>query len=282
MRVLAYSRIDPAGRGIANKIISRFKCRNFKVPRTITSCIIDELNALLAEFEDDVIYFDFLDEVFTNAGINVEYYVILSRHSAISGIKSLTTHHTGNFTGKALAGGKPYELSIANPALAKAFLINLSKAKDKYGLEDFEVTYEVTHHGPTGLKRPLTFIEIGSSENEWSLEEAHNALSDVVVEALSKPLPKCTPCLGIGGPHYARMFTERALSTDECYAHIIPKYALSELKGNVKVLREMIVKAVEYSAPKPEKVVMLKKVGRVVKDVVRDITLEYGLRLEII
>ena len=33
---------------------------------------------------------------------------------------------------------------------------------------DYEITIEATHHGPTSLKKPLLFIEIGSTEKQWA------------------------------------------------------------------------------------------------------------------
>ena len=282
MRAVVYSSIDPAGKGIASKIIKSITCRSIKIPRSTFSCINEELDIVLAEFREDVLYFDFLDEVFNRAGIKVEYYLILSRHSATSGIKSLTVHHTGNFTSKALYGGRPYELSIANPPLAYGLLRELVKVKSEYGLNVFEVTYEVTHHGPTSLRRPVTFIEIGSSEREWMLEKAHEALCEAVLNTLSNELPKCMPSFGVGGPHYAKTFSERALNYAECYGHIMPRYVIKEVSDNPELMIKLFKDAISKSIPNAKSIVILKKVKRSVKDILRRISDEEGLEYKIV
>ena len=282
MRAVVYSSIDPAGKGIASKIIKSITCRSIKIPRSTFSCINEELDIVLAEFREDVLYFDFLDEVFNRAGIDVEYYLILSRHSATSGIKSLTVHHTGNFTSKALYGGRPYELGIANPPLAYGLLKELVKVKSKYDLYDFEVTYEVTHHGPTSLRRPVTFIEIGSSEREWILERAHEALCEAVLNTLSNELPKCVPSFGVGGPHYAKIFSERALNYAECYGHIMPRYVIKEVSGNPELMIKLFKDAISKSVPSAKTVIVLKKVKRSVKDILKKVCDEEGLEYKIV
>ncbi len=282
MKVLAYSIIDEAGKGIAKELLNMVgQYRKVSIPGSVNAYLINDFNALLVGFKEDVIYFDFLDEVFSN--YNVDYYIILSRHSAKSGIKSLTVHHTGNFSSSTLAGGRPFELSVSNPPVTKELLIKLLKLRNEYGLDDFEVTYEVTHHGPTGIRRPLTFIEIGSSPNEWVLSSAHKVVAYAVLSVISSSHRHyCKPVVGIGGPHYAGIFTKRALTTDECYGHIMPRYALKELKGQLDKLREMIIKAVNESSVKTQEIILLKKVGKLVKDVAKEIANQFGIAVEVI
>ncbi len=282
MKVLAYSVIDEAGKGIAKELLNMVsQYKEASIPRSVNAYLINDLEVLLVGFKEDVIYFDFLDEVFSN--YDVDYYIILSRHSAKSGIKSLTVHHTGNFSSSALAGGRPFELSVSNPPVTKELLVKLLKLRDEYGLNEFEVTYEVTHHGPTGIKRPLTFIEIGSSPNEWVLSSAHKAVAHAVLSVISSNHRYyCKPVVGIGGPHYAGIFTERALTTDECYGHIMPRYALKELKGQPNKLREMITKAVNVSSVKTQGIMLLKKVGKLVKDIAKEVANQLGIVVEVI
>ena len=45
----------------------------------------------------------------------------------------------------------------------------------------FEVTYEVTHHGPY-LETPTLFIEIGSSEATWGDRDAARAIARALTE----------------------------------------------------------------------------------------------------
>ncbi|OYT46704.1 MAG: D-tyrosyl-tRNA(Tyr) deacylase [Desulfurococcales archaeon ex4484_42] len=282
MRAVVYSSLDPAGKGIASEILKSITCKAINIPKSKFSCVNEELNIILAEFIEDVLYFDFLDDVFGTAGIKVNYYIILSRHSATSGIKSLTVHHTGNFTGKALYGGRPYELGIANPPLAYELLRQLVKVSSKYGLNDFKVTYEVTHHGPTSLEKPVTFVEIGSSEREWVLKEAHKVLCEAVLNTLSKDLPKCTPSFGVGGPHYAKIFSERALNYTECYGHIMPRYIIKEIGNNTELLIKLFRSAISRSIPSTKAIVVLKKVRKNIKDILRRISYEEGLEYKVV
>lgn len=225
---LVYSLRDPAGSGVAEYIARRIeleKCDHS--PR----CGKGE-RALLAGFEEDVIYFDFLDKRLPG---DVEYYVVLSRHSSEARVKSFTVHHTGNFGPQALYGGKPRELSIAYPKVAWALLRLLAKYKLVYDRGDFEVSYEATHHGPTGLRKPIIFIEIGSGEDEWGDPLNHAVLGDSILEFIGIDLSgiSCTPVIGIGGGHYPRKHSELALSSDICFGHIMPKYALDHLDRGV-------------------------------------------------
>ena len=273
---LVYSTRDLAGTGIANYISELFDCEEVRVPRSITAVYIKDLNSILAGFSEDVIYFDFLDDV-----LNVDSYIILSRHSARSGIKSLTVHHTGNPYSRASFGGKPYELSIANPPLTKLLLVKLSELRSRYGLTEFQVVYEATHHGPSSLKKPLTFIEIGSSINEWKLAAAHKVVGDAVIEAIREYLSsgvKCVGCVGFGGQHYSSTFTERALSTDECYGHIIPRYAINMLKNDgPEKMRYIFKQAILRNSVKIKRVVVLKKLSRAIKDTVKELSDELGI-----
>ncbi len=273
---LVYSAVDPAGKGIGKYLLEVLGGSIVREGADSKVMMLRGLNALLVEISEDIIYAENLDNIVPEASI----YVFLSRHSAASGIKSLTTHHTGNPSGDAPFGGRPYELCIANPPLAYSFLRGLTEARVRHGLNDFRVTYEVTHHGPTGLSRPLTFIEIGSSESEWVLREAHEAVGEVVIEALkSLGSVRCVASVGVGGPHYAEGFSERALRLGECYGHIIPRYALKTLRGDEATLRRVVKAAILKSSIPTERVVVMKKVGAAVRRAVKEVAEELGVEL---
>ncbi len=277
---LVYSIRDPAGTGIANYILQQFTYEEVEVPKATNAVYIKELNSILASFSEDVIYFDFLDAV-----LDVDFYIILSRHSAESGIKSLTVHHTGNPYGRASFGGNPYELSVANPPVTKVLLVKLYELSNIYGLTEFQVVYEATHHGPSNLRKPLTFIEIGSSINEWKLPTAHKVVGEAVIDAIkeySSGKVKCVGCVGFGGQHYSSAFTERALSTEECYGHIIPRYAIKMLRNEKpEKIRYVFEQAITKNSIKIDKVLVLKKLGRTIKETVRELASELGIELNI-
>ncbi len=277
MIALVYSSSDPAGSGIASYIREVCRSEEIELSGSSRAWALRGLDAVMLEFDVDVIYFDFLDEVVSN----VAYYVFLSRHSSSAGIRSLTTHHTGNPYGSADAGGRPYELSFANPPLAWAFLKGMAEGVDSSGLTGFRVVYEATHHGPTNLTKPLTFIEIGSTPQEWRLRKAHELLGNVIIDSVKHYSNlKCIPTGGFGGQHYAEKFSERALRLGECFGHIIPRYALRELKKQPQErLREVITSSLMKSVPKASRAVVLKKAGARVREVLEAVAEELGVEV---
>lgn len=270
---LAYSVRDPAGSGVARALLEALESTPTRLPRALDAREIISLRATLAAFEEDVLFFEFLDEV-----CGADCYLVLSRHSSEAGIKSFTVHHPGNPTKEALAGGKPLELPPSNPPLAKRLLLALARRAER--MPEFVVTYEVTHHGPSSLEKPVTFVEIGGSSVEWSMEEAHTLVAEAVVEALSTNGGEGYEiAVGVGGNHYAAAFTARALTGPEAYGHMIANYALKSLEDPEliwRVVREAILKS---SAP-TSKVVAEKKLKRAWRDAVERAAAELGLVVE--
>ncbi|MEM1692051.1 MAG: D-aminoacyl-tRNA deacylase, partial [Thermofilaceae archaeon] len=102
---LAYSVNDPAGSGIAKAILTLVEFEPTRLQLASEAYEIPRLNAVIAGFNEDVLYFEFLDEV-----CPADFYLVLSRHSSEAGVKSFTVHHPGNPMRTAVAGGKPLEL----------------------------------------------------------------------------------------------------------------------------------------------------------------------------
>ncbi len=277
--VLVYSVSDPAGSGIAEYLREVTACVDVSASRAVEAWYVKDVDAVLAGFPEETIFMEYLDEVFPSA----KFYVFLSKHSATSGIRSLTTHHTGNPTASAVAGGRPYELSIAYPVLTYNFIRSLNEVSKTRALQGFEVVYEVTHHGPTSLNKPLSFVEVGSSNREWGLREAHEVVGEAVLDSL-KALNhvRCVPIVGFGGPHYAEKFTELALREDLCFGHIIPRYALKELRETPEKLELIIRQAMTKSVPRPVRALAMKKVGSLARDTVRKVAEDLGLEFAII
>jgi len=251
---LVYCTRDPAGRGIAEYIVSRLRPVKSSLCKSSEVCL-EGVNYVLAGFSEDVLYFDFLDE---RLPTTVEFYIILSRHSSEAGIKSYTVHATGNFSAEAHYGGRPRELGIAHPAVAFKLLRSLKSSSLEYSRAGYEVSYEATHHGPTSLSKPLVFVEIGSSYSEWSDPVNHTAIGESVIELVEEypNIVKCTPSIGIGGGHYPRKFTEISLSENVCFGHIMSKYAITYL--DLGALNKMFTR----TAIKPEQVIVEKKCTR--------------------
>jgi len=185
------------------------------------------------------IFSEHLDE------LNAEFITFASRHSSKSGKPTLSVHPVGNW-GKAELGGKDRSLGPTSAALMKNYLLSLKEKQESQNL-DFEVSYEVTHHGP-GLKTPCCFIEIGSTEPQWRDEKAALAVAETIMERSS--FPGCHTAVGIGGLHYNPQFTKIALSTEYAFSHMCPKYNLPNFD------QEMLRKALSASLEKVDEIIV--------------------------
>jgi len=144
--------------------------------------------------------------------IDADLLIFLSRHYSANPVPVLTVHVTGNF-GTAEVGGTPRTLAPAAPEMMQATL----RALRKHCPEGYRVSYEVTHHGPTGLSLPSFFVEIGSTDKEWTDPAAARAVAESVLSA--SPVNP-VPLIGFGGTHYATRETEIALTSRGAFGHI--------------------------------------------------------------
>ena len=165
--------------------------------------------------------------------IDADLLIFLSRHYSANPVPVLTVHVTGNF-GTAEVGGTPRTLAPAAPAMMQATL----RALRKHCPEGYRVSYEVTHHGPTGLSHPSFFVEIGSTEKEWTDPVAARAVAESVLSAF--PL-NSVPLIGFGGTHYATRETEIALTSRGAFGHIAHTREIPML--DEELVKAMMVKS---------------------------------------
>jgi D-aminoacyl-tRNA deacylase len=177
---------------------------------------------LLARFEGMIVFPPALDEYF-----NPQAYIFLSRHSAESGIASLTAHTTGNFSTEAKFGGAGKELGRSDPSLLKNYLAALWKHRDE--VKGYEITMEATHHGPTALQKPVLFVELGSSEKYWGDSKAAGVVGKALMESLTEKSIWSRVAVGFGGTHYPEKFTKLLIEGDLAFAFVAPKYALENI-----------------------------------------------------
>ncbi len=215
---------------------------------------------LLARFEGTIVFPPALDEYF-----NPQAYIFLSRHSAESGIASLTAHTTGNFSDEAKIGGVARELGRADPALLKNYLMALWGRREK--VKGYEITMEGTHHGPTSLQKPVLFVEMGSSEEYWGDKKAAAVVGEALMESLTEKTIWTKVAVGFGGTHYPEKFMKMQVEGDVAFSYVAPKYAL----GNIdeKMVGQMLQRStapVRYAVldwkglgPHKEKIVTLVK-----------------------
>lgn len=189
-----------------------------------------------------------------------ELFVFATRHFSSAGVPALTTHSIGNW-GKAEFGGRDSTICKSPASLIKLFLQNLAAVAKSEGYNG-EVVQEATHHGPY-VEKPAAFIEVGSSEKEWSNPKLASMVADSLIGGLGdyvalaeayENFEVIEAVVALGGLHYASSFNELMLDPESKYAigHICPKHMLSSLTANPQLLRE----AMESCLPEAKKVVL--------------------------
>jgi len=261
---LVYSLDDAAGSGAAGKLLELTRGETCSAPLAATCTRLPGLEAVLAGYRGETVEMEYLDE--SLAAFSPEAYIVLSRHASTSGKPTLSLHYPGNPGPQAQLGGQPRELAHAWPRLLSLLAKAYHGEATRLGLlERYSFSLEATHHGPTGLQRPVIFIEIGSTENEWRDEAAQEAMAVAVHRVLrlladlgEKALPTgCRIAVGVGGTHYPEKHTRLLLGGRFCYSHIFAKYVLQDLDEDV------LAQAVDKSRDPVEGFAVLKVPGRV-------------------
>ena len=168
---------------------------------------------------------DWLEEKYDYDG-----FIFLSKHAAESGVLALTCHSTGNFS-DAKFGGNDKQMAIPHPDIQKKYLQTLWQNKSKFS--DFQITIEATHHGPTALNKPTIFIEIGTTNKQWSDVPLCNSIAILVDEVLSENIPSNPTAICFGGTHYPEKFTNELLHGKFALGTVMPKHALDNLDENM-------------------------------------------------
>jgi D-aminoacyl-tRNA deacylase len=246
MNLLVASNKDPASINIKEQILKTYPFQ--KITQTyrqnpLYTTNIAGKNITLATLNEESINAQYLPTDFPDA----ELIVFISRHSSQSGTPTLTVHVPGNF-GAAEFGGLPKTVSVAPAVAMQMALKALAQMKQKLCLT-YEVSYEVTHHGPS-LSVPALFVELGSSALQWGDQTAAGAVAYAAMQAITNSPASigCPVALGIGGTHYNQKFTQLALEDKAVFGHMVPKYAvehfdrellaqcIQKTQGNVSVV----------------------------------------------
>jgi len=180
--------------------------------------------------------------------INVDNIIIASRHRSKTSRPALLVHTTGNWGLEAEYGGNPRELSFASALLRKSGFLSLIFNSQKVSLGEFAIDVEVTHHGPSILKKPLIFIELGSSREEWTNILAAEVVANSIIDAILRFLQYNENNdhkigLGFGGTHYAPNFSRLEQENNIAFSFICPKYFIKDLDNSM--IDQMIEKTVE-------------------------------------
>lgn len=240
---LVFSMVDPVSRGVWQIFYNDYKPRLMK---SVGDYEVYEANDQIAirALTKDIVYLDEVEDLIQEIK-SISELIFVSRHAMQNPRPMFTTHVTGNWSAAEL-GGKPNVISLANPHTITGLYRELCRLKNDFGLESFECYIEATHHGPTITSKPVTFIEQGSTEKEWSIEKGWELLYAVIRKFLDgKIISNAEPAISIGDLHYIT-FGERLLKGEADLGHAIPKYIKP-------VTEDMVIKAINMMTDRPVK-----------------------------
>lgn len=175
-----------------------------------------------------LLHMENLDEIYPDSAA----FVFLSKHSSESGKPTLTCHFTGNFSYTNPYGGIKRELGIAYPYIQKSYILEIT-SKQSF-VSEYDIIIEATHHGPTSLKKPSVFIEIGSTQKQWTDKKAASIVCQSVVNILTreKANPHCKSVgIAFGGTHYPTKLNKLLLESEFGLASIASKHDLTAIDG---------------------------------------------------
>ncbi len=198
-------------------------------------------NTYLITINDRTIYHDHLDIELTQIlKKQPSLLIFLSRHTSKMGKPTLTVHPIGNYN-TALFGGKPYTLVPTAPIIMTSLLRKINTYHKKTSL-NYQVCFEVTHHGPY-LETPALFVEVGSTPTQWVQKIPAQIIAQAVYDQITSPQNEhdIPIIIGIGGGHYAPRFTDIALEKQVAFGHMIPSY---HVDANV-ITTEIVVEALQ-------------------------------------
>jgi len=247
------STIDPASTTIKKCLLEKAEwdevaCfQNLPVFRLTSSHDI-----YLLSISDRKITHEHLDkEIKEKLDISPRQLIYLSRHTSETGRPSLTVHPIGNY-GKAEFGGQNKKLVFSSPKLM-THLLRLIKYRKQQSTLEFNVCYEVTHHGPYA-ETPTLFVEVGSTEKEWIQKKP----AIIIAQSLLKLLDSyryetdfssdISVCIGVGGGHYAPRFTDVILEKNVAFGHMIPSYQIEAGNINEGMLDQALQKTPNVTA----------------------------------
>jgi D-aminoacyl-tRNA deacylase len=217
---IVFSTLDRASQNIKKNIL--FLRKWTPVGSDGDFAVFEDKDFRIVEIAHPLIFQDGLDKKLSKSGYPASLIIFASRHKSKDMRAILTVHSTGN-ANEAKFGGTPKKLSQAAPKAARSLIRSLKTLTE---IEEYEVTLECTHHGPSDLDVPSVFIEIGSNEEQWLDEVAGRIVAHAIL--LLKD-DGSSIAVGFGGTHYAPRQTSLILSSDITFGHIFPTYSLNDI-----------------------------------------------------
>ncbi|MFN3621594.1 MAG: D-aminoacyl-tRNA deacylase [Nitrososphaerales archaeon] len=233
--ILVASIKDEAGCNIASSLRSKYGFEEAS-ERFEGHSVFKKGNIKLIYTEREIVYAEHLDYTF-----KPQAYIFLSRHSSEKSIPCLTAHFPGNLGADASYGGKPKEPSITYPSLLKSYIKELWLRRNE--VKGYQIVLEPMHHGPSSLKKPCMFVEVGSTPLQWADTHAAAVVADSLWSALNNTNYASKIGLGFGGTHYSSKFTQLLVKSEYALGAVASKHTLKEL--TVDTVRLMVSRCVE-------------------------------------
>ena len=219
--LIVYSTKDPAGLSIKTRLIEDFQFQ--QTDETFQELPVYKRGEMkLIGVQTLIIEAEMLADAF-----KADYALFASKHISESGEPAFTVHTTG-LTHEYASHQTPQPLlAWAYPQKMKIALMHLLNNREKYGLGNYKVSFEATHHGPVSLPFPVTFVEIGSRAENWQDPRAGKLAAEAIVTVASTEISD-EGAVGFGGGHYAPKQTRITEERHIAVGHTIAKYALEE------------------------------------------------------
>ena len=189
--------------------------------------------------EDEIVFTENLD---LNKINKYDFIIFASKHSSEKNMKAITVHTPGNFK-DAWFGGEKGKISKTSALFVKQLFEKIKTDVEKHDLRGYDVTMEATHHGPL-IEKPCLFLEIGSTEHEYTDRRAGFIVAKALLDTMEKfkPNPYNEIAIAVGGPHYCQNFNKIQSDSNVAISHVIPNYALPLTE---EILKEAIEKTEE-------------------------------------
>lgn len=210
---------DRASQNIKNNLLA---LRKWERKSSELYTVFEFKNYRIVEIKDPLIYQDGLDRRMLESGFPASLLIFASKHRSKDARAILTVHSTGNID-DAKFGGLKKHLAASSPQAVRTLLRSLKLLAEN---EEYEVTLECTHHGPSDIDVPSVFIEIGSNEKQWLDEVAGRIVAEAILLYKESDSPVA---VGFGGTHYAPRQTALIFETDVAFGHIFPSHTLDLL-----------------------------------------------------
>ena len=167
--------------------------------------------------------------------IDADFFIALGIHSLKDEKKRFCVHPNGNWAGlwphpkRNSLGGKEKTLCTASGALLNKVYQSLLQ---NINLPDYKVSIECTHHGPS-ISKPIVFLEIGTSSEEWENIQANKVIVQSLRSVLKGFEVDRKSVVVFGGDHYMTKVSELMKERRLQVSHMCPSNQIPHLSAEM-------------------------------------------------